>query len=59
VRAPGRGLPTEPMPEVRGAIIPLEDAVKALERPAWNKNQMEDKIRSAEFFIDKAKEALK
>jgi len=47
------------MPEVRGAIIPLEDAVKALERPAWNKNQMEDKIRSAEFFIDKAKEALK
>lgn len=46
------------MPSVRAALQHLQDAKVALERPAWSASQMEDQIRSAEFFISKAKLAL-
>lgn len=49
-------LRTPPMPQVRDAILYLEDAKKALSREVWNSTQLEDAIRSAEHFIQKAKE---
>jgi hypothetical protein len=50
--------PPPPMPSVRPALQHLQDAKVALERPAWSASQVEDQIRSAEFFISKAKLAL-
>lgn len=41
-----------------GVISNLENAHAALERPLHTKEQIEDAIRSAEFFIAKAKEQL-
>ena len=49
-----------PMPAVAAAQIPMRDVVRAAERgvQAWNKAQMEDAIRSIEFFIDRTKAVL-
>lgn len=49
-----------PMPAVARALIPLKDASTAIQRglEAWNPSQLQDAIRSAEFFIDRAKHAL-
>lgn len=49
-------LRTPPMPQVRDSLLYLEDAKKALSREVWNKTQLEDAIRSAEHFIQRAKE---
>ncbi|SDH42118.1 MULTISPECIES: hypothetical protein [unclassified Duganella] len=50
----------QPMPAVARALIPLKDASTAIQRglEAWNSSQLQDAIRSAEFFIAKAKLAL-
>jgi endonuclease III-like uncharacterized protein len=48
------------MPRVAVALLPLRDADAAITRAlaAWNESQLQDAIRSAEFFINKAKQAL-
>lgn len=50
--------PPPPMPNIRPALLLTDDASKALGRYAWNQTQLEDNIRSAEFFLDLAKKAL-
>lgn len=45
-----------PMPNVAAALLHIDDAKAALSRTIWNKTQLEDAIRSAEFFIALAKE---
>ena len=49
-----------PMPAVAQSLIPMKDAAGALARglDAWNASQLRDAIRSAEFFIDQAKQAI-
>lgn len=49
-----------PMPAVARALVPMKDAAEAIQRglAAWNASQLTDAIRSAEFFLDKAKRAL-
>lgn len=49
-----------PMPQVRDAQFSMRDAKAAIDRAldAWNPTQMQDAIRSAEFFIAHAKQAL-
>ena len=44
------------MPDVAAALLHIEDAKAALSRYIWNKAQLQDAIRSAEFFIALAKE---
>lgn len=46
-----------PMPGVREALLDVIEARKALERAekAWNATQLEDALRSASFFIEKAR----
>lgn len=50
----------DPTPEVARAKVHLSDLHKACTRidRAWNKTQMEDAIRSAEFFLSKIKSSL-
>jgi hypothetical protein len=50
----------QPMLAVARALIPLKDASEAIARglEAWNQSQLRDAIRSTEFFIAQAKEAL-
>lgn len=70
----GRKLPEDPTPTCRprvGVMPPrpwphqtltdryLECAVQALQRPLATQAQAEDAVRSAEFFIEKAKIAMK
>lgn len=50
--------PPPPVPEVREALLHIDDAKAALSRSIWNKAQLADAIRSAEFFIALAKEKL-
>jgi len=60
-RTPRLGLPEHPtplMPGIGPVNMHMMDAAAALARPAWNKTLCEDAIRSAEFFIEKAKAAL-
>jgi len=49
-----------PMPGVREAIPQLLEAGKAIGRgiDAWNPAQVEDAIRSARFFMERAERAL-
>jgi hypothetical protein len=50
----------QPMPQVRDALLSITGARKALERGelAWNATQLEDAIRSAEFFIKAARDSM-
>lgn len=50
----------EPMPQAQGALLCITEARKALERgeQAWNTSQIEDAIRSAEFFIKAARDSM-
>ena len=47
--------PPPPMPAIAAALLHIDDAKNALSRHIWNKSQLEDAIRSAEFFIALAK----
>jgi hypothetical protein len=49
-----------PMPDVAAARIPMQDVAQAAARAAqaWNRAQMEDAIRSAEFFLARARVVL-
>jgi len=55
-----RTMTPPPMPGVAQARLPMSEAKNAAERgaEAWNRSQLEDAIRSVEFFIEKAKAAL-
>jgi len=44
-----------PTPAIGVALVYLADAKLALSREIWNAFQLEDAIRSADFFISKAK----
>lgn len=50
----------EPMPQVRCALLSITDARKELERgeQVWNVTQLDDAIRSAEFFIKAARDSM-
>lgn len=50
--------PPPPMPAVQPALLCIQDAKEALSRYVWNKPQLEDAIRSAEFHIARAKSAI-
>ena len=50
--------PPPPMPDVTAALVNIADAKAALSRTIWNKSQLQDAIRSAEFFIALAKEKV-
>lgn len=47
-----------PMPQVRDALIHIADAKLALERNVWSVTQLRDVIRSAEYFIELAKNSI-
>lgn len=47
-----------PMPDIVDALACLKDAEEALSRYVWNKSQVKDAIKTAEFFIGLAKEKL-
>lgn len=49
--------PPTPMPEIRGALLAIDDAREALNRRVWHKAQLQDMIRSAEFHLARAKAA--
>jgi hypothetical protein len=49
---------TPPMPGVREAQLHLRDAKLALERPMWNREQVEDVLRSVEHFMTAARASL-
>ncbi len=47
--------PPPPMPDVAPALLALADAKEATSRYIWNKAQLADAIRSAEFHLNRAK----
>lgn len=49
--------PPPPMPEIRGAMLAIDDARESIRRRVWNKAQLEDMIRSTEFHLQRAKAA--
>jgi hypothetical protein len=48
------------MPGIRAALLSITESRKALERgeAAWNRTQLEDAIRSAEYFIATARSSM-
>ena len=50
--------PPPPMPDVQEALVHIADAKTALSRTIWHKSQLQDAIRSAEFFLALAKEKV-
>lgn len=48
------------MPQAQDALLSITEARKALERGerSWNTSQIEDAIRSAEFFIKAARDSM-
>lgn len=52
--------PPPPTPEVAKAKVHVNDLISSVSRisDAWNKSQLDDAIRSAEFFIGKMKSEL-
>jgi hypothetical protein len=50
--------PPPPMPTIRGALIDVASAREALSRYIWNHTQLEDALRSAEYFIAEARKRI-